>query len=589
MAKWMLRQSTADIATIARQNGIAPVLARILAVRGYTTPEEAGNFLDRKPKKLADPFLFADMDKAVQAASAAIKNGRRIAIFGDYDADGVMSTVILYYTLQELGADPVYYIPSREEGYGLNNNAIDSLAGEGINFIITCDNGISAIEEINYADSLGIDVIVLDHHTVTIDENDPSQQMIPNALAVVDAKRLDCTYPYKEYCGAGIAYRFSQALYKTLGRDWQALGNYCLPFVTIATICDLVDMTGENREIVRLGLSRLAKCQQPGVKSLLSANGLTDKEIGTYHIGFIVGPCINAAGRLDVADTAVELFLTDDDDIAADIAAELVEMNLARRQLTEDGTELAVSMIEKESMGTEKIIVLQHEDFPESVAGIIAGKIKERYHRPTIIIAGSNDLRRGSCRSIEAYNIFDGLSSCRQYLAAFGGHPMAAGLSIDKENVSAFREAINAQCPLSLEDMQAVYRIDCALLPQDVTLDLAKQLSLLEPYGKENSEPLFAAKGLKLTRIALMGKDNQFMRLFLDDKQGRRCEIVDFRNKERLYADLAAAFGENSWSDLLSGKPLAEAAIDIIYTISVNNFNGHENVQIKAIDYRLRK
>ena len=587
MSKWLLRRSTADVVAVARQAGVSPVLARILAVRGYHTPDDIKSFIDSKAHKLADPFLFADMDKAVAATLAAIDTGKRIAIYGDYDADGVMSTVILHYTLLSLGAEAVYYIPNRkEEGYGLNKNAIEVLAESSIDFIITCDNGISAIEEITYARSLGLEVVVLDHHAVIVDDEDKKLQHIPDATAVVDAKRLDCGYPFKHYCGAGICYRFSQAIYNKLHRDWRKLGEYCLPFVTIATICDLVDMTGENRDIVKLGLSRLRNCQQIGVKALLSASGLAGKDISEYHVGFILGPCINAAGRLDSADTAVELFLSEDPDVADEIAESLVEMNKDRRQLTENGAKRAFQLVKENNLAEKKIIVIYDEQFSESVAGIIAGKIKERYHRPAIVLAGEESQLHGSCRSVESYNIFEGLCGCSHYLNSFGGHPMAAGLTINAGCLDSFVEEINDKCTLSMEDLEPSFRIDCPLFPADASLDLCAEIALLGPYGKENPQPIFACKHLALEKISLMGKTDSVMRLFLRDDRGKRCEAIDFRNKERFFNEIVGRFGESGLASVLKGTPLDIINLDLLYNLSVNTFNGRESVQIQVVDFR---
>ena len=411
-------------------------------------------------------LISRGMEQAIHYTKQALKEKKKIAIFGDYDADGIMSTIILFKTLSILGADLSYYIPNREgEGYGLNNEAIDKLNNEGIELIIACDNGISAIDEVSYASSLGIDTIILDHHTVLTEEEN-NFDLLPEALAVVDAWRADCKYPFKHYCAAGVCYRFSQALYLSLGQDWHEMGQMCLPFVTIATICDLVELSGENRKLVKEGLTTIAYSHNLGLSALISAVGLSDKAIDTYHIGFILGPCINASGRLAVADKAVELFLTDDKASAKRIADELVELNNRRKKITDDGANLAIRLIEKNQLEKNKIIVLHHRDFAESIVGIIAGRIKEKYYRPAIVLAGKKDLLRGSCRSIEAYDIFDGLNGCKEMLDSFGGHPMAAGLSIKKENLTEFIKQINESCLLSEDDMQQILRIDAPLAPQ---------------------------------------------------------------------------------------------------------------------------
>lgn len=585
MAKWMLRQSTAEYAEVARRIGISPVLARILAVRGYRTEQEVKSFLAKGEPCFADPFLFADMDRAVDTVIDAVNGNKKIVIYGDYDADGVMSTVILMNTLRSLGSDPVYYIPVREgEGYGMNNDAVALLAHQGIDLIITCDNGISSHEEIDLASSLGMKVVVLDHHAVSVD--DQGEQILPKAAAVVDAKRSDCKYPYKPYCGAGLCYRFSQAIYQRLGKDWTELSKYCLPFAAIATICDLVELSGENRALVRAGLEEIKNSRQPGIMALINANGLAGKEITSYHIGFILGPCINASGRMDVADTAVELFLTGDMDEADEIAQILVEMNGERRSLTEEGAKLAVDIIEQEELFKEKIIVVESPFFSLSVAGIIAGKLKEKYHHPAIVLAGDDVLLRGSCRSVDAYNIFEGLCACKEHLVTFGGHPMAAGLTVEASKVDAFRKAINDTCDLSEEEMEPTYRIDCPLAPCMANMQLAKELLSMEPLGKDNPEPLFACKGMLLNKISLMGKEERVMRLYFSDAAGNRSEAVSFSGKDKLKAYIDQNHSSELWLQLLAGKPGEAVYLDILYTININVYNGRENVQLRVVDMR---
>ncbi len=588
MAKWMLRRTTADIVNLSRQAGIPPVLARILAVRGYKTPEMIKDFISDE-YSLADPLLFTDMDKAIQTTYQAIAGQKKIAIFGDYDADGIMSTVILQRTLSSLGANVSYYIPNREEeGYGLNISAIDKLHEQGIELIIACDNGISAFAEIEHANDLGIDTIILDHHAVFVDEEGQGRQILPPATAVVDAKRTDCQYPFKQYCAAGLCYRFSEALYAYCQQDWSVLRESLLPLATIATVCDLVDLDADNRYLVKKGLPLITKSNNIGLNALLSVTNLKDKKIDTYHIGFILGPCINASGRLDIADIAVELFLTDDAAIAQKHAQLLLELNEKRKRLTEEGTKLALRDINEQNLDQNKIIVLHCPQILESVAGIVAGKVKERYHKPVIIIAGDKEVLHGSCRSIENYNIFEGLQSCQEYLVTFGGHPMAAGLSIERIKVTDFANRINSLCELSNDDMEAIYRIDCQLSPVEANLTLARQLNLLAPYGKGNTKPLFADKGLSIEKITLVGRDEKVMRLLLRDQKGWLAELINFSDKEKMQ-NLLNSVNEEYWSSLLVGKSKEIVKLDIIYAVSVNSFNGKDSAQLQLIDFRLSK
>jgi len=587
MAKWLLRQTTSDIANITRQAGLPPVLGRILAVRGYRSSDEIHAFLKAESLDFVDPFAFTDMDKAVFCTQKALKENQNIAIFGDYDADGIMSTVILFLALKELGAQVTYYIPNREgEGYGLNKEALSQLKNQGVDLIIACDNGISAFEEVEFATSLGMDTIILDHHAVKMEDETKMIQRLPKAIAIVDPKRTDCNYPFPYYCAAGICYRFSQALYTSLKRDWHKMEEICLPLAAIATICDLVELTGENRKLVKNGLPQITKSKNPGLEALIEATGLRGKELDTYHIGFILGPCINASGRLETADIAVKLFLTSDVQTAQNIAADLVALNTRRRKMTEDGAALAFQLIEEQELNRDKIIVLHCKDFMESVAGIIAGKVKEKYHRPAIIIGGNKGVLHGSCRSIEAYNIFAGLNACEEYLLSFGGHPMAAGLSINRDMVTSFAQRINELCELVADDFQATFRIDCPIPPSQATLSLARELTAFAPYGIGNPLPLFAYKNLSIEKITLLGKDERVMRWLVKEEAGHIVELVDFCGKETLKAYISETFGDDFWRDLLAGKRQNTVKVDIIYTLQVNTYNGTDSARLQVVDFR---
>lgn len=586
MAIWTIKQSSADIEQLATDAGLEPVLARILAVRGIRSPQEARTFLHPETYQLPDPLGFRDMDKALAVAREALAQHRKCCVFGDYDADGVMSTVIMLRTLRELGGEAVYYIPQREsEGYGMNNAALDVLHQQGVQVIFACDNGISAFEQALYARELGMTMVILDHHAVTLD--DEGRQVLPEAAAVVDAKRPDCTYPFKEYCAAGLCYRFSQALFTACGQDWRSLRQQLLPFATMATICDLVELIDDNRALVRCGLPLLHNSNNPGIRALISATGLDGKQIDTYHLGFVIGPCINASGRLDIADTAVELFLTDQAERAGQLAAQLVELNHQRRVLTEEGARLAFELVEKQELDKNKVIVLYCDEIQESVAGIIAGRVKERFYRPSVVLVGKGETLRGSCRSVEGYNIYLGLYSCRDLLPAFGGHPMAAGLAVGVADIPELQRRLNEDCQISLEDLQPSYRIDCPLLPSQAGLELARSLLQLAPYGKGNLCPLFAVKALRLTRTSLLGKNENVMRWYFRQPDGAGCEVIDFCHRDRLHNLLNEHFGNNLWQELLNGRPGRSVELDLIYQLNVNSYNGRETAQLQVIDFRL--
>ncbi|MCR4962997.1 MAG: single-stranded-DNA-specific exonuclease RecJ [Firmicutes bacterium] len=590
MAKWTLRLAPVKSGELAQKLNIDPAIARILAVRGYYEPEAAKRFLVAEEQALASPWLFADMDKAVTVIAGALAQGKKITVFGDYDADGIMSTVILYKTLSALGGAPDFYIPQREqEGYGLNNEAIRRLQEQGTSLLIACDNGISALEQVAYANSLGMEVVILDHHDVPLipDGQGKERQTLPEAAAVVDAKRQDCGYPFAHYCAAGLCYRFSQALYERLARDWQSLAAELLPYAVIATVCDIVQLVDENRCLVRRGLPALAKTENVGLQALLAAAGIAGKELNAYHIGFVLGPCINASGRMEMAGLAVELFLTEDRQKAERLAEHLVALNNERRSLTEQGSALAFGQILEQGYDADKVIVLYHPDICESVAGIIAGRIKEKYYRPAVVLAGKKEYIRGSCRSVEGYNIYMALNQCADLLQTFGGHPLAAGLAIAPENIGELRRRLNEICALTDEDMQAHYRIDKALPVEQATLSLAKQLQRFEPFGKGNPPVYLADRRLRLVKITLLGKEEHVMRLTFRKGERGPWEAVCFNGKERLFDLLESRLPAGSCQRLLAGNCLEPPMLDIIYTLNVNVFNNRETAQIQISDFRL--
>lgn len=585
MAIWTLRQSSANIEELASRTGLEPVLARILAVRGFRDAQAVKDFLHPQERVLADPLRFKDMEPALEVTRQALERQEKCCIFGDYDADGIMSTVIMLRTFQELGADVTYYIPQREsEGYGLNDQALDKLKQQGVKVIFACDNGISAFDQAQHAAELGLRLVILDHHAVTINEG---RQQLPQAAAVVDAKRQDCAYPFKEYCAAGLCYRFSEALFRTLGRDWSALGEKLLPFATIGTVCDLVELLGENRALVSRGLPMLPQSSDFGLRALIEKTGLTEHQLDTYHVGFIIGPCINASGRLGIADTAVELFLAQDKAAADKLAERLVELNQQRRQLTEEGAKLAFGLIEQGRLDRDKVIVLYCEGLQESVAGIIAGRVKEKYYRPTVLIVGRGEMVRGSCRSVEGYNIYQALFACRDLLPAFGGHPMAAGLTIAVSDIAQLQRRLNDDFPSDTVPLEPQQRIDCSLPPAQASLSLAHSLRLLAPFGKGNHCPLFAARSLTLTRLSVLGKNENVLRWYLRQPDGQSCEAIDFSGKDRLYAIIKETAGSALWHELLSGRPSRLLNFDIIYELQVNRFNGRETPQVQITDFRL--
>ena len=583
--KWLFRPTTADVDTLSQAIGIPTALARVLAVRGYNTAESANAYLNAEQIKLAPLSQFCDMDKAVNLTVHAIEQENKIFIFGDYDADGIMSTVILYKTLQKLKAQVSYYIPNRiDEGYGLNNQAISAIAAQGGNLILACDNGTSSFEQIDYANSLGLTVVVLDHHDLTKDKS--GKDIMPNAAALVNPKRDDCAYPFKLFSAGGICYRFAEALLRRQGLSWEDYAESLLPFAVISTVCDLVDLTGENRILVKKGLPLLTSSNNHGLKALINETGCPKDHLDAYHIAFVLGPCINASGRLDAASQAVELFITDDANTAAAQAAFLVQLNSSRKEMTMSGYLQIAKEVAKMDINQEKVLVLYSPEIRESVAGIIAGKIKSRFNRPTIMICGEKDILRGSCRSVDGYNIFEALSECKDLFLAFGGHPMAAGFSILATDVVKLRQRLNENCCLSCEEMLPVTHVDKMMPLSQVNLELIYQFKKMEPFGKANSLPLFAETDLLLTKVTLMGKMGQFMRLQVKNTHGQSCELLSFDAKERLEQAVCKLYSQERWNRLTSGKD-EEIPFDAVYSIAINSYNGRERQQMQLYDFRL--
>ncbi|MCL1873091.1 MAG: single-stranded-DNA-specific exonuclease RecJ [Clostridiales bacterium] len=583
MSKWLLRQSTCNIDMLSRETGIDPVIVHILAVHGYRNPEAIKSFLNAENLPFASANLFRDMGKAVDYLAKAICDQKLIAIFGDYDADGLTSTAILYLAIKKLGGNISYYIPERsKEGYGLNNEAIHLLHSRGVELILACDNGISCHQQVEYANSLGICLLILDHHSVPQKEG---QDNIPFAHAVVNPHRQDCAYPFKYYCAGGLSYRFAEELFRHFNAPWQDIKPQLLALATIATICDLVELTGENRTLVKQGLPQITTCNNPGLSALLSATGLLEQEINTFHIGYIIGPCINACGRLGMADMAVDLFTTCDPAQAMLLASHLISLNNSRKEITNSGTMEAIKEVEDGGYQEDKVIVISSERIQESVAGIIAGKVRERYNRPTLVFGGGQDILHGSGRSIDVYNMALALSLCEDIIIQYGGHPMAVGLTIQRNNIGLLRKRLNETCQMTWEDMIPCYRIDKQLPLHQANLRLALQLKIFEPFGKGNYPPYFADKDVHLLKIRLMGQNQQTMRLTCRSRGGGAMAIISFEHRLQLEQALEQNYGLGTWQRLLDGRE-EKVVWDLIYTIEVNEYNGSKSLQLKLVDFR---
>jgi len=603
LVKWLLKNPKHDFRRMSKELGVSELLCRLLVNRGIFDPDEARGFLDPKQGKIHDPLLMKDMGKAVSLLEEKIKSGKSIRIIGDYDVDGIVSTYILYRALSRCGAKVDYDIPHRiHDGYGISNAMIDKAAGDSVDTIITCDNGIAAFEQVSYAKEKGLTVIVTDHHDIPfINEEDGTvSYRIPPADAVINMKQPDCEYPFKQLCGAGVAFKLMQAMYSRMEIPPGETEAF-LEYVAIATVCDVVDLLGENRLFVKKGLELINKTKNIGLKALIKHTGIQGKKINVYSLGYILGPCMNASGRLDCALKGLELLLAEDEEKAESIAVELNQLNTERRDLTAKGVEGAIRIIEESGIKNDKVIVVYKNDIHESIAGIVAGKLKDKYHSPIIILTDSEHGVKGSGRSIEEYNMFEALTNCKDLLIKFGGHPMATGLSLEPENIESLRQRINETSMLTEDDLTPKVRIDAQIRLEDINLGLAEELLLLEPFGKGNTKPLFGTKGVRVAGAMIIGANRNIVKLKLQSRKNQYYDCVWFGGvdsfedfiREKYGQDVLSSlmgtnFGNNGrkngdWNVSSAGNKNAgrkDIILDIIYNIEINEYNGNKSVQL---------
>lgn len=589
--RWLMRQNTAPVSELAKASGLSDTIVAIMANRGIRELEEIKKFMKASPEDLQDPLLMKDMDKGTEILKEAIINKKNIVIYGDYDVDGVTSTVVLYKALKRCRANVKYYIPDREyEGYGINSERIQLLKAEGAEVILTCDNGISAIEQIKVAKSLGLTVVVTDHHEVPFieDEGGNRNYVIPEADAVINPKQKDCSYPFKLLCGAGIAYKFASALFTKLGIETFYLEEL-IEFAGIGTICDVVDLIGENRIIAKNALAKLKNTKNTGLDTLMEVLGIKGKKINSGTIGFQIGPCINATGRLETAALSVELLLCEDKERARELSVFLSELNRKRQYMTTKNVEEIIEQIENSDLKKDKVLVVFKEDVHESIAGIVAGKVKERFNVPTLVITGGKEMPKGSGRSIEEYNLFEELLKCKHLIEKFGGHPMAAGLSIKKENIDALRRELNINCTLSQEDILPKVRIDRRIPLKAVSLNLMEQLEALEPFGKGNETPIFAEKNLVLDKFYIFGKEANVLKFnLIIDESGRKMDAVCFGQVQEFKNLIKERYGEEYFNKLNDYNFSKEKLrIDITFYPTINHYNGVDSLQLRVSGFRL--
>lgn len=586
MEKWIEIRKGGNFMEMAKKYGIDPLIARIIRNRDIIDEKEITEYLYGGKEALHNPHLLKDVDKAAGIIAEGIAEKKAMRIIGDYDIDGVNATYILLDGIRRCGGNVDAAIPDRmKDGYGINEHLIEQALSDGKELLITCDNGIAAINEINFAKEKGMNVVVTDHHEIPYRNTEQGKEFLRSkADAIVNPKQADCPYPCKGICGAVVAWKLVQVLYERMDIPVEEADIF-IENAGFATVGDVMDLTGENRILVKLGLKALEHTKNPGMKALIAKNKLSDKPLSAYHIGFVLGPCINASGRLDTAKRSLELLLEWDEVKASALAGELVELNESRKYMTQQETQKALEQIEKEGREKDKVLVVYLPECHESLAGIIAGRIREAYQRPVFVLTRGEEGVKGSGRSIEAYSMFDKMTEVAELFTKYGGHPMAAGLSMREEDIDKLREQLNQKAELSEEDMAEVVRLDAVLPMSYFTVDTIRQLSVLEPCGKSNTKPVFADRNIKITRAGIVGVNRNVLKLHLLDSKGNPVAGVYFGEVEKFLTFLSEKFGSEEVDAAMHGK---ENSIQFaaVYEPAVDTYSGRESVQ--AIIRRFR-
>lgn len=587
MEKWVVAAKRADFNGIGQTFGIDPVVARIIRNRNIIGDDQIRQYLHGGREDMYDPHLLKDVDKAAELILEKIAQKKKIRIIGDYDIDGVNATLILLKGLRRCGAIVDAAIPDRiKDGYGLNRNLVEQAMEAQIDTIVTCDNGIAAIDEINYGKANGMTIIVTDHHDIPYQEDaDGSRHILQSeADAIVNPKQEDCSYPFSGICGAVVAFKLIEVLYEKAGVPREEAEVF-LENAAFATVGDVMDLQGENRIIVKLGLERIHHTKQPGLRALIEKNDLELENINSYHFGFVLGPCINASGRLDTAKHALRLLLCEDEKEAGEIAEELIRLNQARKDMTLQGVEEAYSQIEECGYDNDKVMVIYLPECHESLAGIIAGRIRERYHHPVFVLTKGEDCVKGSGRSIEQYSMYDEMVKCRDLFLKFGGHPMAAGLSLAEDNVEAFRRRMNENSTLTSEDFVPKIVIDVPMPLEYINFSLIQQLSVLEPFGKGNEKPIFAEREIKPISAQILGKNKNVLKMKIRMKNMGIMDAIYFGEIDGLTGYIAEKFGADQLASLLRGEN-NQVTLSVIYYPTINEFRGQRSLQIVIQHYR---
>lgn len=613
MEKWVVKNKKADFKALMERFQISEVIARLLVNRNQMTTEEIESYLHPELSYLHNPFLMKDMDKACNILLQKIQSGKKIRIVGDYDVDGVSSTYILYTGLLKCGANIDYEIPDRvKDGYGINMQIIEAAYEDGVDTLLTCDNGISAFEQVQKAKDLGMTVIITDHHDIpyieplksdeyegfghdsdlicnnqNVNDNNIKDKIykIPNADAVVNPKQVECNYPWKMLCGGAVAYKLIQAIYEKSDISPNELGPL-LEIAAIATVCDVMDLVDENRIIVKNGLDLLKNTQNYGLNALMEESNVNKSKLSAYHLGFIIGPCLNASGRLDSAKKGLKLLLSQTEKEAEILAKELKELNDIRKDMTLKGLEQAIDIVENSTIQKDKVLVVFLEECHESLAGIIAGRLREKYNKPSIVLTRAENKVKGSCRSIEQYNIYEELSKCKDLLLSFGGHPMAAGLSLEYSNIEQLRIQLNENTLLTHSDLIPKVSIDVVLPLGYVSEDLVRDLEILEPFGKGNTKPIFAERNLKVRKANILGKNANVLKFQVVNEYGKVMDALFFGEPEAFLAPLKDKYGQNEIDKMFQNRDNS-VSFSATYYPNINEYNGNQTIQIIIQNYQI--
>ena len=585
MEKWVLMRKGADFQEISEKFEISPRLASLIRNKDIIGDEKIHFYLHGNIMELWDGMLMKDMGKSIEILMEKIRAKSKIRVIGDYDVDGICATYVLVEGLRNLGACVDYDIPDRiEDGYGLNKNLIERAKADEVDTIITCDNGIAAIEEIAYARNIGITTIITDHHEPPYtEENEERTYTLPQADAIVDPKQIDCPYPFKGLCGAAVAYKLIEALYEAMGEEVADV-DYLIEFVAMATVADVMDLQEENRVFVKQGLDMMRRTQNVGLQALIACTKIDVQKLSAYHIGFVLGPCLNASGRLDTAKRALELLCVEDKKEAEILAGDLKALNESRKEMTEKALEGALKEIEETNMLQDNVLVVYLPDCHESLAGIVAGRIRERYHRPTFVLTLGDAGVKGSGRSIPAYHMHEELSKCKELFTKFGGHRLAAGFSL-KEEVETFRKKMNEVSTLQEEDLVKKVQIDMKLPFADITQAFIEELKLLEPFGKGNEKPVFAESGIYILSGKVLGKNRNVLKMLVKDSAGNRMDAIYFGDIERIGEFLQGKGYTLSKEGILSASEASEA-VAFVYYPDVNEYQGRKTMQMVVGGYQ---